>query len=348
MIKSRLQGIEGFFSTSAARFLLRFIKRDTLYISNHDGYHDGAGAQTQRIFSIYCLATSLDRPFLLKPIEKIELQPIDFLTTKTELLAEIALLNDWISRTLSVQAVNDCERTIKITKPIQLPLRLLQLVVLGIFSRRRSMLTFLDGYFAAKVNPQIWENLPTLDQSVRENKPFEIHLHLRLTNFVTGDRTVGKDFFQEILGFIFRELEDKGRCYKVIIHTDFVGHMVSRKLLAEHAVPESLLYWQTLGLIDEELAINADVILKAKNDMNEIASVSVDTQIYVARHWVEEWESMASADLFVMGKSSFSAVGGLLNQNGLVIGPNFWNSGKPNWFTSGDMSELKIWISARL
>ena len=331
-----------------ARVLVRFIKKNSIYISNHDGYYDGAGAQTQRIFSIFGLASALELPFIFKPIEKVELQPIDFLTSEAELTAEVNFLNEWIIQFLGVQTDNNCARSIRITKSTQLPWKLFQLLVLGIFFRRNTALTFLDGYFAARISPQIWDELPALNQATRKNKPFDIHLHLRLTNFVNGDRAVGKDFFKTILDFVISELEGRGQRYKITIHTDFAGQTVNSKLLALHAVPESLRYWQSLGLIDDKLAINAEVLSQAKSYLKEIAYVFKETQIYVATHWVEEWESMASADLLIMGKSSFSAVGGLLNKNGLVVGPVFWNSGKPNWYTSDDISALKIWIAENL
>lgn len=324
------------------------MKKNSLYISNHDGYHDGAGAQTQRIFSIFCLASALELPFVYKPIEKVELQPIDFLTTEAELRAEIDALNNWIIRILAVQTTGNYDRTIRITKPTELPWRLIQLIFLGIFAQGKTKLTFLDCYFAARVTPKFWEKLPDLSQPREIDEPFEIHLHLRLTNFVVGDRAMGADFFQEVLAFSLSELDKKSLNYRVVVHTDFIGQVVSRDLLVRNAVPESLQYWKTLGLLDEKFHVNSKILLETQSRLAEIMSISMNTQIYDEAHWIEEWQSMGAADLLIIGKSSFSAVGGLLNQNGIVIGPNFWNSGKSNWCMTDNLDELKTWISARL
>jgi hypothetical protein len=59
---------------------------------------------------------------------------------------------------------------------------------------------------------------------------------------------------------------------------------------------------------------------------------------------------MSDADFLLIGKSSFSFVGALLNSKGLVISPNFWHKGPESWLTlehGGEISKYKLELLAK-
>jgi len=349
LIRLRLREVADSFSTNAAKFLTRFIKKNSIVISNHDGYFDGAGAQTQRILSVYCLANYLEIPFRLKAIEKIEFQPIDFIDSESKLVTEILNLNTWLNKILIQGPIPSRIRISRVKNSNHLPWHLFRTILSGRILGRTTELTLLDGYFAVRKIPDFWNSLPRIEMNGRLKTTFEVHLHLRLANFIgSGQRSMNIQFLQNLVNCAEIELENLGRKYQVIIHTDFNGIVVDKELLKIHAVPESLRYWKELGILDTDFAIQTDALVSAKEDLQLLMRDKPHYQIYSTTHWVDEWISMAFGDILIMGKSSYSAIGGLLNQNGLVIGPKYWNSGKQNWYLNDDSALLADWLREKL
>lgn len=285
----------------------------------------------------------------MKPIAKIELQPIDFLGSDSQLLNEISNLNAWLTLRLDQKLAFQEGRIVKVDKPFHLPWHLLKTIFVGRLTRQATKITLLDGYFAARVKPAIWETLPCILQSTNDHQSFQIHLHIRLTNFVgDGDRLIDVYFFQSLLRSLTAIINENGKPHKVVIHTDFLGITIDKHLLVSHAVPQSLKYWQELGILDRNNDLQPNLLVDAKNKLDAIIEEIPHCEFYETRHWTDEWESMAVADILIMGKSSYSAVGGLLNNRGLVIGPEYWHSKRDNWFTSDNPEVLASWVASRL
>jgi hypothetical protein len=345
-VRLRRQEAEDFFFISVAKQLVRLVKKNSLFISNHDGYFDGAGAQTQRILSVYCFANFLETPFLLKPIQRIELQPIDLIDSEAGLLQEIASLNGWLARIL-VQGMPPSEfRIVRVERLIYLPWHLLQAAFFSRFSNKVTRLSLLDGYSACRSRPEIWNFLPNLPNQQTNNSKLQIHVHLRLTNFVPHkDRSVKLSFYTDLLQHIQRTFENRANNSSIIIHTDMFGKIIEKNLLLKYAVPESIKYWKELQILDNDCNVLSKSVSNAIEKLQKILGEIPNCEIHRPQSWTSEWESMAMGDLLLLGKSSYSAVGGLFNNTGLVVGPNFWSSGKSNWCTSDDLEFIKDWIS---
>ena len=286
---------------------------------------------------------------MLKPVTRVEFQPVDFITSVLELNQETQNLNLWLSSLLDVYVGKESNRQVRIRNRSALPFQMLWAVILGRTSRKVTNLTLLDAYFAASMRPQIWDFLPGvhLDREYKTN--VRIHLHLRLSNFSTdSDRFININEFRMLLRDVVEMIKVLNKSFSVVVHTDFLGQYVDKELLVTNAVPESLGYWKKLNLLNNENEIRRDVIDAARTALNEILATIENSTLYKPDHWSDEWESMASANLLIMGKSSYSAVGGLLNKRGLVVGADFWNAGKSNWFISDDAEEIKKWIAINL
>lgn len=349
LIRSRVRDLVDSLYTSAAKVIARFINKNLLTISNHDGLFDGAGAQTQRILSLYCLANFLEIPFSLKKIERVEIQPVDFIDSTEKLETEIFNLNQWLNTILVQAELRDDAKILKVRYSRDLPWYLLQALLLGRFLGKSSHLTLLDGYFALKSAPSAWKHLPRLESDGEQKGIFEVHLHLRLANFIgSSDRSMDISFLHDLLNSVEVQLQNSGRKYSVIIHTDFNGIVVDKNLLVAHADPASLKYWIELGILSSGYDMQTEALNSAKRELHSLTNDKPQYHLYSTSHWVDEWISMASADILIMGKSSYSAVGGLLNLNGLVIGPDYWNSGKQNWNLNNSAPLLSDWVSEEL
>ncbi len=262
---------------------------------------------------------------------------------------EILNLNTWLNEILIQGQIPSNFKISRVKNSNHLPWHLFRAILSGRILGRTTKLTLLDGYFAVRRNPDFWNSLPQIDMSGRLKTTFEVHLHLRLANFIgSGQRSMNINFLQSLVNCAEIELKNLGRKYQVIIHTDFNGIIVDKELLKIHAVPESLRYWMELGILDTDSAIQTEALISAKEELNLLMKDKPHYQFYFTSHWVEEWISMAFADILIMGKSSYSAMGGLLNQSGLVIGPEYWNSGKPNWYLNDSPELLAKWLREKL
>jgi hypothetical protein len=70
--------------------------------------------------------------------------------------------------------------------------------------------------------------------------------------------------------------------------------------------------------------------------LSELESIKIVTEL----NPLESWKLMQEADILVIGKSSFSFVGALLNQSAQVISPVGFYSGPRDWTYVADKGEL--------
>jgi hypothetical protein len=343
-ITSAIQGFVEFCSTTTSIFLVSFIRRGSVSISNA-GDFDGAGAQAQRILSVYCFARYLDIPFIFKPIEKIEFQPVDYIDSQEKLEREILNLNKWLEGSFIQGITPDGVKIWRAKRPHHLPWLLLRAIFMGRVRGQAIQLSLVDSYFATTSKPEVWNFLPQIEVKGEPKNVLEVHVHLRLTNFLgTGDRSISYRYFQNILESIELHIKQLGREYRVIIHTDFNGNIVNKELLLRYAYPNSLRYWKVLGILNNDFDVEMNALDGARNELQQLLTTKPHYEVFPASNWVDEWKSMGAADILIMGKSSFSAVGGLLNRDGLVVSPHYWDSGKPNWCVSDSEELIVDWL----
>jgi len=343
-ITSVIQGFVEFCSTTTSIFLVQFIRRELVSISNAEGF-DGAGAQAQRILSVYCFARYLDIPFIFKSIEKIEFQPVDYIDSQEKYEREVLHLNNWLEESFIQGIAPDGVKIWRAKRPHRFPWLLLRAIFVGRVLGQPIQLSLVDSYFATKTKPEVWNFLPRIEVMGEPKNVLEVHLHLRLTNFLgTGDRSVNHRFFQNILESIELQMKKLDREYRVIIHTDFNGNIVNKELLLRYAFQDSLKYWKVLGILNNDLDVEIHALDGARSELQQLLTTKPHYEVFPASNWVDEWKSMGAADILIMGKSSFSALGGLLNRDGLVVSPHFWDSGKPNWCVSDSEELIVDWL----
>lgn len=255
-------------------------------------------------------------------------------------------MNKWLDESFIQGIARDGVKIWRAKRPHHLPWLLLRAIFMGRAPGQAIQISLVDSYFATKTKPEVWNFLPRIEVNGEPKNVLKVHLHFRLTNFLgTGDRLINHRFFQNILESIELHIKQLSLEYRVIIHTDFLGNIVNKELLLRYAFPDSLKYWKVLGILSNDSDVEINALDGARIELQQLLTTKPHYEVFPVSSWVDEWKSMGVADILIMGKSSFSAVGGLLNREGLVVSPRYWNSGKPNWCVSDDEELLISWLS---
>ncbi len=315
---------------------IALIPNSKIQITNSFGYADGAGAQVQRILSLIAFSTKHNLDFVLNPIRKVEIQPIDTLTQYEDLLNNIDELNAWLGKKFNCKESGFGNNLIEVKGAFGLIANMLKLFISGFFTKDKNIigLSFLDGYFETKANPETWKLLNKYGSKIK-NSDRELkfaHIHFRLSTFSNNsDRNVPMSYYKRIM----EELEIEARRMNFdlffVVHTDFRGNLTDRNLFIEHAVPQSLNYWIELGVLTENYEVDIEFVSEARESLNLLLSEFSNVIFFTEKSWVVEWEAMSDADYLVASKSSFSLIGGILNHSGTIYVPESWSLGLSSW-----------------
>jgi len=69
-------------------------------------------------------------------------------------------------------------------------------------------------------------------------------------------------------------------------------------------------------------------------------SVLPNLELFVNEDTIECLRKLATADILVMSRSSFSYVGAVLNRNGVVLYHPFWHGGPSSWIPVGPSGDF--------
>lgn len=334
-MRSKLHTSAEYIFSNAVSVLASLITSENVYITNTPGYLDGAGAQSQRILSLIAFSRKYGFQFVLSPVERVEVQPIDCVLDEAALERNVNELNGWFFKRFNVGKRNEDVYFIHARGPFHLLLLLLKFSARSIFSSKKSELSvgLLDAYFEMNSHPSTWKLLPQMAQGAEDDSGTKfVHIHFRLSNLSEfSDRNLSISYYESVLAAIYQKSRELRFETQEIIHTDFFGEIPSRDFFLNYAVPQSVDYWKNLGLLDSELNLNWDLIMRARKELQAFMTRLHNPQISQETSWVREWEEMASADYLVTSKSSFSLISGVLNKSGEVYVPARWNLKIPGW-----------------
>lgn len=308
-------------------------------LTNSHGYFDGAGAQVQRILSLVALSRYMGFEFRLNQILKVELQPLEREGFAQSRSSEIDALNIWLRKFetpgdrdegLDFDCVDNLKDLLKTISQncFRVMRRNKEVKVIGI--------ALLDGYSATNCIPDIWNYLheSQTDEAQRITHPgtVSIHVHFRSSTFSeSSDRNLPVEYYRMLIERLINQNRSLGIIPKLFIHTDFFGQPVSSDELQQQGVPESLLYWQEMNLVDDQGNVNHEFVESSRIWLKQFLKRFENVTYVEESDWISEWESMASADYLIASKSSFSLIGGLLNAHGKVFAPTNWGIKLKNW-----------------
>ncbi len=327
------------FFFNAAKKVLRVIPHSRVALQVNNGQHDGAGAQVQRIASVFSLAKAIGIEFDFQRIANIEVQHGDSYLGEDDLQCFIADLNEWL-KPLSKHTSEMPPRSVRISSSgFNLFFAILWSLVTSSFSSRTVKLQIPDAYWLTNRYPELYKyfgqtiNINDSKQVFRTtDEIIDIQIHIRASTLKKGsERYLEPESVLACLSDIYTSKKlNKSNC-TINIHTDCLLESTDNDLVLRHASSETLKYWKKLGIIDTQGAVDKDLIATGLELIEKINASYPNVAVYPPQSPINAWNKMALADILLISKSSFSFVGAILNTHGEIWAPNFWIAPLPNW-----------------
>ena len=302
---------------------------------------DGSGAQVQRIFATYSLAQVFKIGYLHSEILNLDFNPGDGIFTEKDMSMYRKKLNDFLKFLKKDEVLNPYFIRFRFLKSRYLfKQKKLSYLFYFLFFGFLNFCSYLlrKNYVLLISNPYpLIDLIPDSYRAVQkkinshllndEKKIVSIQIHLvraKVNSINQSERFTHDEWYIEILDAITCYLDSIGRKFEILIQTDVSEN--ARWKIPPNSNESTRAYWLSRALVIENdfLHISTTSTLKAFEKYKNIKIVSgIDP--------VSAWEIISKADLFLMGKSSFSYVGAICNLNGLIVSPKFWHPPLRTW-----------------
>lgn len=312
---------------------------------------DGTGAQLQRLAAIYGIARKLGFGYRHVNLTRIAWSANDGMETALKRSDELSLINDFFRLPSNRDASPPLgSLSIKTFEQLTL-LRTARLFFLHRFLRlRNESLVVRVTYPYRVVDPfpslygyaaRIWSRKVQLRNDDQERvdvasqiKKVAVHFRRATIPAVLKDDTPNPRFlpswwYDTVVGAVESVLDSQQKPREITIHTDYLPGC-SREI-PKGAHPGSLHYMRSSGaLIGDASCFN-----EADDLQFLLSGVEEGSRIVFGVPPLQALLDMASADVFVGGKSSLSMVVGLMRHGRPVIMPSFWHGVPRSWITIG-------------
>lgn len=306
---------------------------------------DGIGAQVIRIIDTYSLSKHFKMGFVNSPILQFDSNPGDNLNRLEDKIQFISELKDFLNLEMfscnkphEVRQLN-YSRVFRLRGTFSAYLKLRN--IFNYFLNRHELIMLNDPYSLAFRYPNIRAYFIRTSRNLTINSHNDnicrIHIHIRrgLTSAsILSNRFVPTSWYLSLLLPIQTVLDNLEVKYEFIVHTDV--HEGNKQWSSSGVSAESMTYLQSSG---NKIDKDSNFILDYE-DFNTSLSKLKMMRIVTELNPLESWKLMGQADILVIGKSSFSFVGALLNQTALVISPVGFYAGPSDWTYIGDAGEL--------
>jgi len=285
---------------------------------------DGTGAQLQRILGIYCLSKFLKLDYVHKDIKDVSTHALDPFQDDSSRREFVLRVNKIFDLDSSKYAHTN---TVFMNK---LKLRGLLLEALrNKITRKPVMLDIIEPFGIIDFLPRIYEEIPVIDFGFDESvtaKFGQIAIHYRhgVGGFVNYhkqsiSRQLQDSYYLDCIELLKLEVN---RGEKILLFTD-----APLEALDFIPPPNQVRNWVGSPNFDgKKIRIN-------KSEVGPIFQNSgLNIEFIHGGDPLEALAIMANARILIIGRSSFSYVGGLLNKHGQVIYPrSFWHSPLRGW-----------------
>jgi hypothetical protein len=285
---------------------------------------DGTGAQLQRFIGIYCLAQYLELNYYHQGLLDVSTHPLDPFQTNESRKEFVAKVNKVFNFPSSLP-----EKSVQVFIG---KLHTSDLLFFGLKSRilgRRYHLKIVEPFGVLDVVPQIYRLVPEIDfdmgKDVQE-KYGQVIIHYR--QGVGGFANYHKQV-------ISRQIQNEYylRCLNEIEASEFATKQIY--VLTDAPVKEMVYIPPSDQLSNwvDSPKFDGEAIHIRQSEIHKIFEhLSLNIRYLHGGDPLEAIAIMANARTLIIGRSSLSYLGGILNKSGRVIFPdNFWHSPLRDW-----------------
>jgi hypothetical protein len=321
---------------------------------NADLHRDGLGAQLQRQVATFCLARYLKVNFLPSEIKSLDFNPGDGITDKETQEELLTLVNTKLKLGKARKHGLDKKTNIKFAKaPTKLWKLKVWFAVMKVYkSLSRTGITFIfdDPYLYVNQNVNLYKNSKYFEFELdnpflKKSKTFNVAIHIpraKVSPTNLPERYHPTIWYVNTLDQCLKQIGVERRFVNLYIHTDAPLAPTDWKH-SDKSSPESQEYWKRAGILDENGRMKLNF-----EDFRLSFSGFLSTEIIRDVSPIVAWANISHCDVFLLGKSSFSFMGALLNRKGIRISPRFFIEPPNNWILSSDDSCFSFTDKLRL
>ena len=319
---------------------------------NNLALQDGSGAQVQRIFAIYSLARKMKIGYLHSQILEIDFNPGDGISDREKMMRYKRKLNASLDFLGSKRITNEFRINFKFQKlRVFLNISVLYLIYYRLFflsykflhkiTSKNYVFVISDPYPLIRKMPNSYSHvkdiIPVTDDR-QLKKMFSIHLHLfrtRVSSSVQKERYTEDIWYLRILDQLSEILKNNLIDFEIVLHTDLNESAFWE--IPPGSNKQTVEYWKAAG-INISGQLMATPQLNVLNEFKRFRNLKIVSGIDA----VEAWKLISQADIFLMGKSSFSFVGAIYNRKGIIITPEFFIPPLSLWYVVKENSDLHL------
>lgn len=314
-------------------------------------WSDGAGAQIQRIAAVYSISQEFKLNYLSSKIKHIESNPGDGFTSLEDKQEFISRLNQIFATELENCGHKHSEKSLKYNRALKFRVSahfyFLCLKILTRIRNQHILYRCENPYPIIEQYPDIYRHFTRKFGLLSRNKSqkIDVQLHVRGSkngNELMNSRHVDIRWYIDIMRILASALNELKLEYSVTIHTDAPRAQTNWRPLDISADTE--LFWKSAHVMDSRRQINLQPI-DFQSEFHFVDDLNVVREVDP----IIAWNLMASADVLLTGRSSFSFVGALMNVSGLKLVPEFKHKYPSGWIVektqspSGDSIRNKIY-----
>lgn len=282
-----------------------------------DSLQDGAGAQLQRIYSIYALTRLLKLQYIHSPLKRIRYPGLASLENNTEDPGLVNRYNEVFSIPSDLEPPVEI-RTCHCRKPNALTLWKPKKEAER--SRKFTLVRCVNPYPVQENHPDSYAHarkITPFKKPPGRPSPLRIALHVRRGELYAVDspRMLPNAYHIKIANGIRAALESLSLNYVIELY----GELPTKPF---HVTPQTVGF---AGRIDRPVLMNPGM-----NRLEEFETLP-HLQKFINLDAIESLQRMATADILVMSRSSFSFLAAILNPRAVVFYSKFWHAAPRDW-----------------
>ena len=304
--------------------LVKIIKPKITLTYDSESPKDGSGAQVQRILGIYSLAKKCQLGYLHTQIDDVSTHPYDYFQKENLRKAYVKRLN----KTFKLK-----DFPFPSNSSIQIPsLTFFNILKLSIGSRlfnKKLLVRIKEPYRVIDYLKNPYSELPRnilikKDIEIKYRNSIIMHYRYGVGNFAkyhneSITRQVDLEYYKNSIRFLLG-LNDQ--CKKLLILTDAPSEF---KVFTPPK--NQIKNWENTPRFNGK-----SVSLIPYSIKDELSEFGLKVEVRIGGDPIKAFQIMANAGALIVGRSSFSYLGGLLNKHGLVVYPKaFWHPPLRNW-----------------
>jgi hypothetical protein len=332
---TRVKDLAAFGLTNAVKLLILSYPSGSITLVNASQQNDGYGAQIQRILSVKALADSLKIKFRFEPLKQVERQLTqDHLQDSAQNL-ELAKFNKFLTSLLvSSSNEKDTNASSHFSKTLtQIFLTLNRNFLPSVFLNRKLEIRVEDAYRFVQFHSNLYSKLECNFKAIEQIDPdniTRIGVHLRFVNFAFNtERYLDPDYYYRSLDQITQNLEHLGTPYTIRLHSDFKESLPEPSKTGISG--STFEYLTEIGVTDQDGKVDQDTFKLANDCKNQIIAKYGAVIESGGNDPLSSLRAMANSNYLILSKSSFAFVAGILNKNGKIVSPEYWNRPLKSW-----------------